>query len=176
MLQAMDGIAWAASAMVAARTRLEIAANNLANVSTDGFRGSLARGFLTNAGVVIERRPLSRHGALQHTGRDTDLAIVGNGAFLLRERNGSIVETRNGAFTRGTDGKLRDDAGRVLAGTRLAQGSSVRRGFLESADVDAIGEMVNVLSAERSYESAEKCVAAIDQTRQKAATDVAKAS
>lgn len=170
----MDGTAWATSAMVAARTRLEIAADNLANVSTDGFRGSDARGFLTSAGVAIDRVPLSAHGALRHTGRSSDLAIVGDGAFRLRDADGEIVETRNGAFTRGVDGKLRDDAGRVLIGTRLAHGSSVRRGFLEAANVDAIGEMVRMLAAERSYESAEKVVAAIDQTHQKAAGDVAK--
>ena len=35
--------------------------------------------------------------------------------------------------------------------------------------VDAIHEMVDVLAAERSFESAEKTVAAIDTTRQKAA-------
>lgn len=162
--------------MVAARTRLEIAANNLANVSSDGFRGSGARGFLTALGVEIRRTRLCGHGALRHTGRDGDLAIVGDGEFRLRDRDGHIVETRNGAFTRGADGKLRDDSGRVLVGTRLARGSSVRGGFLESANVDAIGEMVQMLAADRSFESAEKCVAAIDQVRQKAASDVAKAT
>lgn len=172
----MDGVAWAASAMIAARTRLEIAANNLANVSTDGFRGSGARGFLNATGVVIERTALEGRGALRHTGRDSDRAIVGDGAFLLRDRNGGVVETRDGAFTRGTDGRLRDDAGRLLIGTRLERGSSVRSGFLESANVDAIGEMVQMLAAERSFESAEKCVAAIDGVRQKAASDVAKAA
>ena len=172
----MDGTAWAASAMVAARTRLEIAADNLANVSTDGFRGSGARGFLSAAGVVIDRVPLHAHGALRHTGRSSDLAIVGGGAFRLRDARGVVVETRDGAFTRGADGKLRDDAGRVLIGTRLTHGSSVRSGYLEAPNVNAIGEMVQMLAAERSYESAEKVVVAIDQTRQKAASDVAKVS
>lgn len=170
----MDGIAWAASAMVAARERLEIAANNLANLSTDGFRGAVARGRLAPSGVEIAAVPDRAHGALVHTGRDADRAIVGDGAFLLQGPDGRVVQTRNGAFTRGSDGRLRDDAGRVLVGLRLARGSSVRNGFLESANVDAIGEMVRMLSASRSFESAEKCVAAIDQTRQKAATDVAK--
>jgi flagellar basal body rod protein FlgG len=172
----MDGVAWAASAMVAARTRLEIAANNLANVSTDGFRGDAARGFLNATGVVIARTRLAEHGALRHTGRQTDLAIVGDGAFRLRDRDGRIFETRNGAFTRGIDGKLRDDAGRLLIGTRLGRGSSVRAGFLESANVDAIDQMVQMLAAERSFESAEKCVTAIDGVRQKAASDVGKAA
>ncbi len=172
----MDGIGWAASAMVAARTRLEIAANNLANVSSDGFRGSLARGFLTAGGVGIARVPIAEHGALRRTGRADDRGIVGEGTFLMRDSRGRTIETRLGVFTRSSDGKLRDDAGRVLVGTRLAHGSSVREGYLESANVDAVGQMIAILSAQRSFESAEKAVAAIDGTRQKAASDVAKVS
>jgi flagellar basal body rod protein FlgC len=40
---------------------------------------------------------------------------------------------------------------------------------LEGPAVDAVAEMIDVLSAERSFESAEKAVAAIDATRQKSA-------
>jgi flagellar basal-body rod protein FlgG len=170
----MDGIAWAASAMVAARTRLEIAANNLANLSTDGFNAALARGRLGTSGVEVEAVASDSRGALIHTGRDNDRAIVGSGEFLLRAPDGHLVETRDGAFTRCADGRLEDDAGRMLVGTRLRLGSSVRAGWLESSNVDAIGEMIRMLSASRSFESAEKCVAAIDQTREKAAGDVAK--
>ncbi|MFY9718919.1 MAG: flagellar basal body protein, partial [Candidatus Cybelea sp.] len=100
----MDGIAWAASAMVAARSRLEIATENLANVSTEGFCRIAARGFLTAASVTIAREPAPKQPA----------APGDNG-------------------------------------------------------VDAIAEMVDVLAASRSFESAEKTVAAIDATRQKSA-------
>ncbi len=162
--------------MVAARRRLEIAADNLANVSSDGFRGRIARGTLTATGVVVAAVPIDRQGALRHTGRDTDRAIIGDGVFLVRDDRGRVLETRNGAFVRGTDGALRDDAGRVLIGTRLGAGSSVRGGFLETANVDAVAEMVSMLAAQRSFESAEKVVAAIDQTRQKAASDVGRAA
>jgi flagellar basal body rod protein FlgG len=99
----VDGIAWAASAMVAARSRLEIATDNLANVSTEGFARIAARGTLTPTGVSIARS---------------------------RER---------------------------------AAASGMPNG------VDAIAEMIDVLAAERSFESAQKAVAAIDQSRQKSA-------
>lgn len=170
----MDGIDWAASAMVAARARLEIAADNLANVSTDGFRGNDARGRLTRFGVTIAVAPIAQQGALRRTGRPSDLALVGPGAFRLRGASGRIVETRSGAFTRGADGRLRDDAGRLYLGARLARGSAVRTGYLEAANVDAIGQMVAMLAAQRGFESAEKAVAAIDDTRKKASSDVAK--
>jgi len=193
----MDGIAWAGSAMVAARSRLQIASENLANVSSDGFRRMLARGFLRSNGVEVAREPAASHGALRRTGREFDLAIVGNGGFRVRGSDGSVTTTRDGAFTRWKDATLRDDSGRTLLGTNgpmhlpdgaqigtngivrlherdidrlpLPVGSSVHAGFLESANVDAISEMIDVLSAERSFESAEKVVAAIDGTRQKSA-------
>ncbi len=198
----MDGIAWAGSAMVAARTRLEIAAGNLANVSSDGFRAAIARGTLTSHGVRITSVAAQRQGALRHTGRPYDLAIVGAGAFRVRDAGGHVHFTRNGAFERDRFGCLRDDAGRALLGRHgplhLPQGATIdaqgrvqsggrcldrlaldahatlQSGYLESADVDAIGEMVTVLAAQRSFESAQKVVAAIDGTRQKADNDVAR--
>jgi flagellar basal body rod protein FlgG len=105
----MDGIAWAASAMVAARTRLEIATQNLANVSTDGFRPVAAHGFLTPLGVTISRERV------------------------------------------------------------LEPAGSIRAAGLVSNGVDAIAEMIDVLAAERAFESAQKAVAAIDASRQKSA-------
>lgn len=177
--------------MAAARTRLDIATNNLANVSTDGFHKSVARGLMTAHGVEIASVASREHGALRHTGRPLDLAIVGDGDFTLRDASGAITHTRNGSFSRSSDGSIRDDAGRTLIGTHgpvhvaegatpdasalgLPQGSAVSSGFLETANVDAIGEMVGVLAAQRSFESAQKVVSAIDGTRQKSANDVAR--
>lgn len=194
---------WAGSAMVAARERLDIATGNLANASTDGFEGFTARGALTPVGVTIQREPRQTHGALRRTGRDLDLAIVGDGAFAVRDSAGHVTHVRNGAFTRERDGTLSDTAGRALVGhdgkpltfppggrfdetgaivvgdrvvgrVSLPAGSSLHAGFLESSGVDAIAEMVGVLSAERSFETAEKVVSAIDRTREKSATDVAR--
>lgn len=188
--------------MVAARTRLDIATENLANVSSDGFRRCLARGRISAHGVEITRVVSPDHGSLRHTGRPFDLAIVGDGVFRVRDAHGVVTTTRDGAFTRDRDGVLRDDAGRALVGAHgvvrvadgtaidehgiivrdgttvnrleLPPGSVVRAGYIETANVDAIGEMVGVLTAQRSFESAEKVVAAIDATHQKAANDVAR--
>jgi len=154
--------------MSAAQTRLEIAAQNLANGSTDGFQRSVARGLLQAHGVSVEGIRSGEQGALRRTGRALDRAIAGEGAFVLRGSDGRTIRTRNGAFTRDRFGTLRDDLGRMLIGTSLARGSSVRSGFLESSNVDAAGEMVNVLEAERSFEAAQKVLSAIDQTAQQA--------
>ncbi len=198
----MDGIDWAASAMAAARSRLEISTTNLANASSDGFRKIVAHGLLNASGARIVSEQSSAHGGLRRTGRDFDIAIVGDGAFRIKDPGGAVSTTRNGAFTRSVDGSLRNDAGAALIGLRgpvhmpdgatidnagrvmlagkqidriiVGAGASVRTGFLESANVNAVEEMVNVLAAQRSFESAEKVVSAIDQTRQKASNEIAR--
>ncbi|MEO6913800.1 MAG: flagellar basal body rod C-terminal domain-containing protein [Candidatus Baltobacteraceae bacterium] len=170
----MDGIGWAGSAMAAARSRLEIATQNLANTSSDGFRKLRAQGRLTESGVQIEAARSFEQGGLRHTGRSDDLAIIGAGAFVVRKSNGQVTETRNGAFVRDRFGRRCDDAGNRLVGMKLAPGSSVRSGFLESSDVNPISEMIDVLSAQRSFESAEKTLSSIDQTRQKASNELAR--
>jgi flagellar basal body rod protein FlgG len=197
----MDGIGWAASAMSAARTRLDVAAENLANGSTDGFRKSDVRGFLTASGVAMRSVLSTEQGPLRRTGRPNDLAIVGGGAFRVRDASGRVRLTRSGAFTRDRFSRLVDDAGRVLLGARgpvclpegaeirsdgaiarngivlnrivLPNGSSLRTGFLEGSNVDAIGEMIDVLTAQRSFETAQKVLSAIDQTRERAGSQVA---
>jgi flagellar basal body rod protein FlgG len=198
----MDGIDWASSAMAAAQSRLDIATGNLANVSTDGFRAVVARGSLTAHGVSIGRTDSGAHGGLRHTGRDFDFAIVGDGVFRVQDDAGHVTATRNGAFTRDRMGVLRDDAGRAVLGLRgvlrVPEGATidasgrvllggrqidclvsgphpmVRSGFIESANVNAIGEMVTVMTSQRSFESAQKVVTAIDGTRQKSANEVAR--
>ncbi len=198
----MDGIDWAASAMGAAQRRLEIATGNLANVSTTGFARIVARGALTANGVRIDGVRSNGQGPLQRTGRDFDLALVGNGAFHVRDAAGRVSATRNGAFVRDNRGRLCDDAGRVLLGAhgplKVPEGATIdergavmaggrcvdriplepsaqlRAGYLEAPSVNAIDEMIDVIGAQRAFESAEKVVAAIDGDRQKASNDVAR--
>jgi flagellar basal body rod protein FlgG len=160
--------------MIAARTRLDVATENLANVSSDGFNAVLAHGTLTAGGVEIARVATRDHGALRHTGRPYDFAIVGNGAFRVRGEDGTVHRTRNGAFERDRNGVLRDAQGRVLVGTTLDPGATVQTGYLETSNVNAIDEMVSVLTSQRSFESAEKVVAAIDGVRQKDSNEVAR--
>ena len=181
----MDGIEWTASAMRTARTRLEIAAQNLANASTDGFRRMIARVALTPGGLVTRRVVSHQQGALRHTGRALDLAIVGEGSFVVGGE-----PTRNGAFVRDARGFLADDRGARVQGVRgfvrvapdgtlldripLPYRSQIVSGALESPNVNAVGEMVGVLDAQRAFETAQKALGAIDETRAKAVNEVAR--
>ena len=181
----MDGIAWTASAMQAARVRLEIAAQNLANASSDGFRKTIARVALTAHGLLTRKTASNEQGALRHTGRALDLAIAGEGTFVA-----GGVPTRNGAFVRDAQGYLADDRGRRVQGAHgfvrvapdgtlldripLPYRSQIIAGALESPNVNAIAEMVDILDAQRAFETAQKALGAIDETRAKAANEVAR--
>jgi flagellar basal-body rod protein FlgF len=181
----MDGIEWTASAMQTARARLEIAARNLANASTDGFRKTVARITLTAKGLVTRESVSHEQGALRHTGRALDLAIAGEGSFVVGGER-----TRNGAFVRDAQGYLADDRGRRVQGAHgfvrvtpegklldripLPYRSHVVSGVLESPNVNAIGEMVAVLDAQRAFETAQKALLSIDETRAKSANEVAR--
>lgn len=186
---------WMASAMRAAQTQLETAAHNLANVASDGFRRVQSTLALTGRGLVAGERPGNAQGGIRETGRPLDVALLGSGAFLVEggtTRNGAFVRDRDGVLVDGrgrrllgrmgpvrvpesgsieADGSVRD-GGRLLNKLILPAGTTVRAGALESSSVDAIGETLAILTAERAFETAQKALGAIDQTRDKAVNDV----
>jgi flagellar basal body rod protein FlgG len=106
------------------------------------------------------------------------------GAFLC-DRNGYVVDLsgrtlmgRDGRFVRlphampiATDGTWRD-GDRIVAALELPSGTTVRSGFLEGSNVNAIDEMIGVIDAQRAFETAQKTLSAIDETRSKATNDV----
>ena len=104
----------------------------------------------------------------------------------MRDRSGGTSATRDGSFVRERNGTLTDPWGRTLldrngAPVRLRDGekldgyrlglpsrSRLCSGFLETSGADAISAMIDVMGAQRSFESAQKVVAAIDGVRGKA--------
>jgi flagellar basal body rod protein FlgG len=196
----MDGIELMATAMHAARNRLDVSAGNLANVSSDGFQKRVAHATLTAEGLVPSSDVDQAPGSLRHTGRNFDLAIAGPGCLFVRDNAGHVHESRGGAFSRNAHGQLANDRNELLLGERgplvtsadatidargivrdggnndgrirLRAGTALQSGFLESSNVDAVGEMVDVLSAQRAFETAQKTLSAIDEERQKTADDV----
>jgi len=191
----MDGMDWMASAMRAARAQLDTATHNLANVGSDGFRRVRSTLALGARGLVAHELPSADQGGIRETGRRFDLALLGAGAFVVD--GGS---TRDGAFLRDREGWLTDGRGRRLHGEHgplrvsadaavaadgtvrdgdrvvdrlaLPAGTTVRSGALEASNVDAIGETLAILRAQRAFETAQKTFVALDETRQKAVDDV----
>ena len=127
-----QGMRIAASGAMVALYRTDVLAANLANVNTVGFKPDSATtrsrlpvrqednlGFMPSsplleqlgAGVLAGPKRVSfDQGPLETTGNDLDLAIEGDGFFLVG------VQTENGTETRlSRDGRLtRDDLGRLV--------------------------------------------------------------
>jgi flagellar basal-body rod protein FlgF len=121
----VSGLQTAASAMSAQLERLAVLANNLANVTAAGYKADRPEFFqlLTSPraagsvsptgsaaplqelpGDVVTRTDFSP-GSVRETGNPLDVAIEGSGFFVVRTAAG-VRLTRNGAFTRSTDGLL----------------------------------------------------------------------
>src|SRR5581483_10159928 len=110
---------------------LSVIGNNIANVSTIGFKGSRAEfadllsanaggetgkiGLGARVGAV---RTLFTQGAIESTGRALDLAIQGEGFFVLREGQAKLF-TRAGNFQESPTGEITDLLGHPLQGTPL---------------------------------------------------------
>jgi flagellar basal-body rod protein FlgF len=129
----VDSGFYAASAGLRAQTQaLEVAAHNLANVNTPGFRGELptfqsllafshstiqnALNLATNNFGVLEGTRLDlQEGNLTATGNPLDVGIEGKGFFAVRTGHGTRY-TRNGSFQISSTGLLVTTAGDPVLG------------------------------------------------------------
>jgi flagellar basal-body rod protein FlgF len=120
------------SYQIAAYRSMDVIANNLANMSTPGFKrestkfeeyleqddpiegqdGPQSISFVQDAGTV---RDLSQ-GEMTSTGAEFDLAIGGKGYFAVQTPGGQTRYTRDGHFTLDPSGKVVDSNGNSLQG------------------------------------------------------------
>lgn len=121
----------AASGMNAQASRLATVSDNIANVNTTGYKqasaefetmlGQASQVEYTSGGVITSVRQLtSEQGSLRGTGSSTDLAISGNGFFVVSNDNGANFLTRAGSFVPDSKGNLVNTAGFKLMGYPLA--------------------------------------------------------
>lgn len=119
----------AATGMEALETKLDVIANNLANVSTVGFKKDRANfedllyrhevipggedtnetgvGIAVGVGTRVSSVQMNNvQGALQTTGRDLDVAIQGRGYFPVRNGAGDLFYTRAGNFSLNANGEM----------------------------------------------------------------------
>ncbi len=96
----------ALSGLNAASTDLQVTSNNIANANTTGFKSSRAEfsdvysGEASGIGAGVrltEVRQAFTQGNVEITERQLDLAISGNGFFIVND-NGSLLYSRVGAF------------------------------------------------------------------------------
>jgi len=119
-------------------TNLSTIANNLANLNTVGFQGqdvefqdlfyqqigTSGDGDAVQVGVGSSVAGITTdltQGSIQTTGVDTDVAIQGNGYFVLNN-NGEALYTRAGDFSLNSDGALVAQDGSIVQGYQAVNG------------------------------------------------------
>jgi len=120
----IDSIYTAMSGLQGHQRALSTISHNVANMNTPGFRGSHVdfvdlitggdEGGSQGAGEGTGGRGVDashvsldmRSGEVRQTDRDLDLAIDGDGFFVLQDETGALRYTRNGGFDFNSDGVL----------------------------------------------------------------------
>ena len=163
----LKGLFTSYTSMVNEQHRLDVIANNLANVNTNGYKkeGATSQAFkdvfgvkikdaseaanlpkklgIMNMGVKIgENYTDYSEGPVKHTDNPFDIAIDGKGFFAVEFTNKagetSIKYTRDGNFTMNAEGYLTTQDGDYLLNTRNAR---IRLNPNLSAEINALGEI-----------------------------------
>lgn len=130
------------SGMNAQANRLSTVADNIANSGTTGYKRSSTEfssliipstaGNYTSGGVnTTIRTSISQQGDLKYTSSGSDLAINGDGFFVVQNSSGTPFLTRAGSFVPDGQGRLVNAAGFYLMGYSFAAGppSATANGF-----------------------------------------------
>ncbi len=126
-----NGIYAASTGLLARTQELDLAANNLANANTSGFRGervsfktqmmtassNVSTRTVNSFGVLGSPRTDFSQGSMQQTGNPLDLALEGSGFFAVQAPRG-IQYTRDGNFHLTKDGALVTAQGFAVLGDR----------------------------------------------------------
>ncbi len=145
----IKGLYTSARGMTPQSTKLEIAANNIANAVSTGFKKTkIFDGILTKeinspleagAGSIKDNFRTSidfSQGDMHETKNPLDVALMGNGFFMLETPDG-LRYTRNGNFTLGPNGELMTNNG------FLVQGEQGTISIPEPEKVDLSSIMIN---------------------------------
>lgn len=126
----LEGLYSAAAGMSAQQEQLNAISNDLANVSTSGYKAERVAfsdllynpiniaGTETTAGAGANARVIGRseaQGSLQETGDPLDLAIEGEGYFQVTRANGKVALTREGNFGVDASGTLVNAEGNPIS-------------------------------------------------------------
>ncbi|MFD2248835.1 flagellar hook protein FlgE [Pseudochelatococcus lubricantis] len=125
----------ATSGMKAQANRLATVGDNIANASTTGYKKvstefaplvlpSSSSSFNSGGVETTVRRSVSLEGGLNSTTSTTDLALRGNGFFVVEDSSGARYMTRAGSFVPNAEGYLVNAAGYYLTGYQLRDGDA----------------------------------------------------
>lgn len=153
----------AATGMQAQATNMEVISNNLANVSTNGFKKSRAEfedliyqnvkepgaqsglnaisptGIQTGLGVKTAAVQKDFEiGSAKVTGNDLDIMIEGVGFFPIQLEDGQVGYTRDGAFKKDPTGRIVDKNGRPLIPEITIPPGTTNIGVNENGEVQVL--------------------------------------
>ncbi|SHG14747.1 flagellar hook protein FlgE [Fodinibius roseus] len=140
------------------QTKMDTIGNNIANVDTTGFKssrvtfselmneniggnggGESAPSLSNQVGLGVRVASVDRdfsQGTIENTGKTTDLAIEGDGYFMINDGTQDLM-TRAGNFTFNQNGNLVDQSGNHVQGYNANQsGNIIGGGTTENIQVD----------------------------------------
>ncbi len=135
--------------LVASSKQMDVIANNLANSSTVGFKASstlfasmMGQGLSSSGtlsvgqGVGVVSLPTNfSQGSFENTGNVTDMAIDGEGFFIVNDPSSTPLYTRAGSFHIDSDSNLVDIKGYNVQG--YATGAAVQSDIVLQKNIDA---------------------------------------
>ncbi len=140
------------SGLIASQDQLQSVSNNLANLDTVGYKDQtvsfsdlFAQSSLVNAsnnpiqtglGVLPSQTSSDfSDGGTSATGVSSNMALTGNGLFVVQAKDGSLSYTRAGDFTTNSSGFLTTPNGKLVMGYPAAVGGAPASGVLQPLQV-----------------------------------------
>ncbi|HEV2296752.1 MAG TPA: flagellar hook-basal body complex protein [Tepidisphaeraceae bacterium] len=153
------------------QTKLNVVGNNIANVNTIAFKSSRAlfkpQFYVTDAGgtpadgdfggsnpsqrglgatIATVQKDFS-NGSIEPTGKATDLAIEGDGFFVVRGTDQKY--TRDGSFTLNEANQLVTTGGEFVQGYGVDEDANVQVGRLQNIDIP-LGSLTQAIATENA--------------------------
>ncbi len=144
------------SGLTANSSALAAISDNIANINTVAYKrnqvnfanivtAQAVTGRYSAGGVQgLTRQYISQQGLIQSANASTDLAISGDGFFIVTEKGAGLTEadkrvfTRAGSFSVDSDGYLRNDAGFYLQGWPIAADGTIDYNPSDLTELDSI--------------------------------------
>lgn len=146
------------SGMAAQANKLSTVSDNISNSDTTGYKQAstefqdlVTQNSTTNynaAGVgTVIRYSIDEQGSQVSASSPTDLAIQGNGFFLVGDANGATFLTRAGNFVKDASGNLVNAAGFTLLGYSVASGNTSADGVSALMPINVLGDGLKAVAS-----------------------------
>ena len=134
----------ATSGLNAVTEQLNAISNNIANSGTVGFKSGRAEFSALYAesqplgvGVSAVTQSITKGGSISSTGTALDLAINGNGFFMVRDSAGTTSYTRAGYFGTDSAGNLVNNLGMYLQGYPVDASGTLQVGTISNLTISS---------------------------------------